>query len=135
MKRFILRFFLVVCFACLVVAPILVGVLASSGCTGADGRPVTAAEVGHEIRVVTHDAAKVLCAARPMLAAISIAASGALPALSMEPAAADLFCATVAAVERSLVADAFRVLPAGAVPMVAPTYSVGASGFSVRAAR
>jgi hypothetical protein len=44
-KRFILRFFLVVCLACLVVAPILVGVLASSGCSASQQRTAGAITV------------------------------------------------------------------------------------------
>ncbi len=51
MKRFVLRFFLAVSVLCLVVAPVLVGLLASPGCTASQNR------VAASITIVTAGAA------------------------------------------------------------------------------
>src|SRR5258705_13473627 len=45
MKRAVLSFFLAICVACLVVAPVLVGVLASSGCSASQQRTEAAVTI------------------------------------------------------------------------------------------
>lgn len=104
--------------------------LALASCYHANGAPFTPAEVGHEAVVIAHDAARVLCLARPLEAVLAVSSG-----LTLEPAMADAFCGMVAAVETSLAHDAMRVIRTGSMPLAPPTYSVSASGFSVKAGR
>ncbi len=91
MNRAILRFFLAVCVACLVVAPILVGVLASSGCGTAQHPSAAAAE----FRVVTHAIAEGYCAVHTFGTPLILLAEGRYPELRMIVPAADAFCRNV----------------------------------------
>ncbi len=108
-----------------------------ASCTGANGQPMTAAEFGHDVYVVGHDAAKAICRIEPVADVLFSIAANAIapgsPAIAVEPVVAKAFCDGVAMYDAAITRDANRVMPADQVATQAPVYLIGPHTFAIRA--
>ncbi len=110
-----------IAFAVLVVCAIV-----SHGCSGTQS-PGTLSTT----RVIAHDVAVGYCAVHRFAEPLILVAEARYPALTIPAQVADRFCSYVAAQSVALLDARDRVLPAGMLPMTAPTYSLNAGGFSM----